>query len=188
MSVDSRRLMRDVYADAQRPSTMVRISPRPDLSSHRRPSSLDAAPGGLRGGGAGRRRRPGGGSRPQCSPVRADRRAQDPDYSLLPPCDIDDRDGLRSTTPVRSALDIARTARDLAEAVAALELLLARSVMSAGQDHSGLWLAIRVEREPKARVDLPFARISTSGAQGRSGSARPVRRPARAPRRRSRLP
>lgn len=45
--------------------------------------------------------------------------------------DVDDRNGLRTTGPVRTAMDIARTAPTLIEAVTALDLLLARNVVSA---------------------------------------------------------
>lgn len=44
--------------------------------------------------------------------------------------DVDDRNGLRTTGPVRTAMDIARTAPTLIEAVTALDLLLARNVVS----------------------------------------------------------
>lgn len=74
--------------------------------------------------------------------------------------DIDDRDGLRSTTPLRTALDLARTAPNLAEAVTALDLLLARGVVSMArlEQAAAAWPRARGSAQARRAVRLADGR------------------------------
>jgi len=84
---------------------------------------------------------------------------------VLPRSDVDDREGLRCTTPVRTAPDIARTAPDLVEAVTALDLLVARKVVSAARLEQAASQLPRVNGCARARRAVQLA-------DGRSESPR----------------
>jgi len=77
--------------------------------------------------------------------------------SRLPRSDIDDRDGLRSTAPARTAVDVARHARDLLDAVAAVDVLLARGVVTLARLDEAVRALPRVTGSARARTAVKLA-------------------------------